>query len=185
FYGIATPLYARETWYALSAALRSGFDGDGSTLLALADAYSSRGVDGYTNNSSEAFPAISCLDDPFSVPPARVPSELPAFEEASPTFGDIFAWGLVGCRGQVAATTESPLTIDGSGAPPIVVVGTTRDPATPYEWAEALAGQLDTGVLVSRDGDGHTGYFQGNECLDRAVEAFWLRDEVPEAGLSC
>ncbi len=179
------PLYARENWFALSAALRSGFDGDGSTLLALADAYSSRGPDGYTDNSSEAFPAISCLDDPYSVPPARVPAELPAFERASPTFGDVFAWGMVGCRGQVAESTEEPLTIDGSGAPPILVVGTTRDPATPYEWAEALADQLESGVLVSRDGDGHTGYFQGNECLDRVVEAFWLRDEVPEDGLSC
>ena len=185
FYGIVAPLYVRDYWYALSAALRSGFDGDGSALLALADVYSSRGVGGYTDNSSEAFPAISCLDDPFSVPPARVPVELPDFEEASPTFGDVFAWGLVGCRGQVAETTEPPLTIDGSGAPPIVVVGTTRDPATPFEWAEALAGQLETGVLVSRDGDGHTGYFKGNECVDRAVEAFWLRDEVPEDGLSC
>ena len=185
FYGIVAPLYVRDYWFALSAALRSGFDGDGSALLGLADVYSSRGPDGFTDNSSEAFPAISCLDDPFSIPPARVPDELAAFQEASSTFGDVFAWGLVGCRGQVARTTEPPLTIDGSGAPPIVVVGTTRDPATPYEWAEALADQLESGVLVSRDGDGHTGYFQGNACVDRAVEAFLLRDEVPEDGLSC
>ena len=185
FYGIVAPLYARESWYALSAALRSGFDGDGTTLLALGDIYASRGADGYTDNSSEAFPAISCLDDPFSVAPSRVRAELPAFEKASPTFGGVFAWGLLGCRGQVAETTEPPLTIDGSGAPPIVVVGTTRDPATPFEWSEALAEQLETGVLVRREGDGHTGYFQGNDCVDGAIEAFWLRGEVPEDGLTC
>lgn len=185
FYGIVAPLYVRDYWFALSAALRSAFDGNGSALLGLADVYSSRGPEGYTDNSSEAFPAISCLDDPYSIPPAQVPAQVPAFERASPTFGDVFAWGLVGCRGQVAASTEEPLTIDGSGAPPILVVGTTRDPATPYEWAEALSDQLESGVLVRRDGDGHTGYFQGNECVDRVVEAFWLRDEVPEDGLSC
>lgn len=185
FYGIVAPLYVRDYWFALSAALRAGFDGNGSALLGLSDLYSSRGPDGYTDNSSEAFPAISCLDDPYAIPASQVPDELPAFREASPTFGDVFAWGLAGCLGQVAEATEPPPTIDGSGAPPIVVIGTTRDPATPYEWAEALAAQLDSGVLVSRDGDGHTGYNAGNACVDRAVEAFLLKGTVPEDGLTC
>ena len=185
FYGIVTPLYSRDNWYVLSAALRSGFAGDGDVLLNLADLYTSRGPDGYTDNSSEAFPAISCLDDPYAVPPTRVPAQLPAFRAASPSFGDVFAWGLAACSGQVAESTEEPLTIDGAGADPILVIGTTRDPATPYEWAEALADQLDSGVLVSRDGDGHTGYNAGNECVDRAVEGYLLRGEVPEDGLSC
>jgi pimeloyl-ACP methyl ester carboxylesterase len=185
FYGIVTPLYNRDNWYVLSAALRAGFGGEGDVLLNLADLYASRGPGGYTDNSSEAFPAISCLDDPYAVAPDQVPAQLPAFRRASPSFGDVFAWGLVGCSGQVAESTEEPVTIDGSGADPIVVIGTTRDPATPYEWAEALADQLDSGVLVSRDGDGHTGYNAGNECVDRAVEAYLLRGEVPEDGLSC
>jgi hypothetical protein len=185
FYGVVLPLYSRDNWYVLSAALRSGFDGEGDVLLNLADLYSSRGPDGYTDNSSEAFPAISCLDDPYAVAPGEVPAQLPAFRRASPSFGDVFAWGLLGCSGQVAESTEEPLTIDGSGADPIVVIGTTRDPATPYEWAEALADQLESGVLVSRDGDGHTGYNAGNGCVDRAVEAYLLRGDVPEDGLSC
>ena len=66
-----------------------------------------------------------------------------------------------------------------------MVVGTTRDPATPYAWAEALADQLDSGVLVTRDGDGHTGYNSGNDCVDEAVEAYLLDGTVPEDGLSC
>ena len=186
FYGLITPLYARENWYVLSAALRSAFDGNGDVLLSLADVYSSRGPDGsYTDNSSEAFPAISCLDDPYAVSALQVPAQLPAFERASPSFGDVFAWGLVGCSGQVARSTEAPLTIDGSGADPIVVVGTTRDPATPFAWAEALAAQLDSAVLVSRDGDGHTGYNAGNECVDRAVEDYLLDGTVPDDGLEC
>jgi hypothetical protein len=65
------------------------------------------------------------------------------------------------------------------------VVGTTRDPATPYEWAVALADQLESGVLVSRDGDGHTGYNSGNECVDEALEAYLVEGTVPEDGLEC
>jgi hypothetical protein len=82
-------------------------------------------------------------------------------------------------------STEEPLDIRAEGAAPIVVVGTTRDPATPYEWAVALADQLESGVLVSRDGDGHTGYNSGNECVDGAVEDYLIEGAVPEDGLSC
>ncbi len=186
FYGIVTPLYVREYWYVLSASLRAAFGGNGAGLLALADLYASRGPDGgYTNNSAEAILAINCLDDPFAVAPGRVAAQLPAFRQASPTFGDVFAWGLVNCRGQVAETSEEPLTIDGSGAAPIVVVGTTRDPATPYEWAEALADQLDSAVLVTREGDGHTGYNVDNDCVDGAVEDYLLDGTVPDDGLTC
>jgi len=186
FYGIVTPLYDRDYWTLLSAALRSGFDGDGSTLLQLSDAYASRGPDGgYANNSSEAFVAINCLDDPYAVPPEQVPGQVDAFRDVSPTFGDVFAWGLVGCLGQQVDSTEEPLDIDGSGAAPIVVVGTTRDPATPYRWSQALADDLESGVLVSRDGDGHTGYHAGNGCVDDAVESYYLDGTVPDDGLEC
>ena len=65
------------------------------------------------------------------------------------------------------------------------MIGTTRDPATPYEWAEALAAQLESGVLVSRDGDGHTGYNSGNRCVDLAVEDYLVEGTVPDDGLSC
>ena len=71
------------------------------------------------------------------------------------------------------------------GAPPIVVIGTTRDPATPLAWAEALAGQLSSGVLITRDGDGHTGFNQGNECVDDAVHHYLLEGKSPKDGLTC
>ena len=154
----------------------------------LADAYASRDSDGgYVDNSMEAFPAISCLDDPSGIRPAQVPGEIPEFEEASSTFGRIYAWGLISCRNWPAARglDREPLTIDAAGAAPIVVVGTTRDPATPYAWAEALASQLDSGVLVTREGDGHTGYNAGNECTSEAVESYLIEGKVPRDGLTC
>ena len=186
FYGIITPLYNRDYWFLLSTALASALEGKGSALMQLADAYASRNADGsYADNSVEANYSINCLDDPTSVPFAKVPSLFPAFEEASPTFGRIFAWGMTGCRGVEVTSSEEPLDIRGEGAAPILVLGTTRDPATPFKWAEALAEQLESGVLVERDGDGHTAYNSGNECIDTLVEDYLLDGAVPDDGTTC
>jgi pimeloyl-ACP methyl ester carboxylesterase len=184
-YGLIAPLYNRDYWFLLSTALRQGFEGDGSALLQLADLYASRDAGGYTDNSMEAFYAISCLDDPTSIPAAEVPASYADFQEASPTLGRFFAWGLTGCSGAKATTSERPRDIRAAGAAPIVVVGTTRDPATPYAWAEALADELASGVLVSRDGDGHTGYNSGNQCVDEAIEDYLTSGVAPLDGLSC
>ena len=154
--------------------------------MQLADLYAARDSDGtYQNNSMEAFFNISCLDDPWSVPAARVPGEFPAFEKASPVFGKVFAWTLTSCRGFAPRSDEPVPTIHAKGAPPIVVVGTTRDPATPFAWAVALAHQLDSGVLLRRDGDGHTGYHTGNTCIDHAVESYLVSGIVPANNTSC
>ena len=186
FYGLVAPLYNRDYWSILDQALQLALDGDGTLLLRLSDLYESRGDDGtYTDNSAEAILAINCLDDPYSVTADEVPAQIPDFEEASPTFGDVFAWGLVTCHGIQTTASEPAPQVDAAGAAPIVVVGTTRDPATPYQWAVHLADQLESGVLVSRDGDGHTGYNAGNECVDKAVEDYLVSGTVPEDGLEC
>lgn len=183
--GIIAPLYNRDYWFLLTRALTAAFEGDGSQLMQLSDLYSSRGPEGYQDNSSEAILAINCLDDPSAVDPDDIPGQVAAFEEASPTFGEVFAWGQAGCLGlRAEATVETP-EIDAAGAPPILVIGTTRDPATPYAWAEALAGELESGVLITRDGDGHTGYNVGNACVDEAVEDYLVDGTVPEDGLRC
>lgn len=185
FYGIVAPLYNRDNWTVLSQGLGQALDGDGSTLLLLSDFYASREDGTYTDNSSEAIYAINCLDDPYAIGPAQVPAQYADFERVSPTFGRVFAWGLVGCRGIQVESSEPPLDIRGEGAAPIVVTGTTRDPATPYEWAVALSEQLASGVLVTRDGDGHTAYNSGNECVDEAIEAYLIAGTVPDDGLTC
>ncbi len=186
FYGVVTPLYSRDNWPYLDQGLAEALDGTGDTLLLLADFYASRNASGgYDDNSLEAFLSISCLDDPAALDPADIPAEYDAFEEASPTFGRVFAWGLAGCRGIEVEASEPTPTIRAEGAAPIVVLGTTRDPATPYEEAVALASQLESGVLVTRDGDGHTAYNKGNACIDTAVEDYLIEGVVPEDGLEC
>ncbi|WP_151083669.1 alpha/beta hydrolase [Nocardioides cynanchi] len=186
FSGIAVTLYSRSYWVLLSSALRSALGGDGSLLLRLADAYTARNSDGtYANNSMEAFYDISCLDDPTSIPFSQVPSQFPAFDQASPLFGRVFAWGLTSCRGFTPRSDQPVPTVHAKGAAPIVVIGTTRDPATPFQWAVAMAHQLDSGVLVRRNGDGHTGYRTGNACVDNAVESYLVSGIVPKNRTSC
>ncbi len=185
YLGIGAALYSRESWPVLDQGLRTAFAGDGSTLLLLADAYASRANGRYTSNLLEANLAINCLDDPTSIPASQVPAQLDDFEEAAPTFGRTFVWSLAACQGVRVTTSEEPLTIRGEGAAPILVVGTTRDPATPYEGAVALADQLDSGVLLTRDGDGHTGYHQGDACIDETVESYLVSGTVPEDGKRC
>jgi pimeloyl-ACP methyl ester carboxylesterase len=186
FSGLIFPLYSREYWPILDQALEMALDGNGMLLLRLGDLFLPRNDSGgYDDNGAEAFFAINCQDYQYSITADQVPAEIPAFEQASPTFGDVFAWDLVDCHGIQVETTEKAPTIDAAGAPPIVVVGTTRDPATPYQWAVHLADQLQSGVLVSRDGDGHTGYNSGNDCVDEAVEDYLVDGTVPQDGLEC
>jgi pimeloyl-ACP methyl ester carboxylesterase len=186
FYGVALPLYSEDLWPYLTQGLSDALnDGDGSVLLSLADTYLSRTPSGYSDNSAQVISAVNCLDRPVDLTTQQIEQSESRYEQASPVFGRIFAWSMLTCSQWPIQPEQPAPEIDGAGAAPIVVVGTTRDPATPYRWAEALAGELQSGVLVSRDGDGHTGYHMGNACVDDAIDAYFVNGTVPEDGLSC
>ncbi len=184
-YGLVYPLYARSLWKYLDAALRQALDGDGTALLALADAYAQRGPDGFTDNTLEAFLPIGCLDRPGGLRWDQVEDADAEFLRASPTFGRFFSFGMTSCEVWPVQSGAGPAPIHAPGAPPILVVGTSRDPATPLRWAESLAEQLDSGILVRRDGDGHTGYRAGNACVDAAVEDYLVQGKVPDGTVDC
>jgi pimeloyl-ACP methyl ester carboxylesterase len=183
--GIWLPLYSKSYWPILDGALKSAIAGNGAQLLNLSDAYVSRGPDGYTDNSLEALYAVNCLDHDDGVPSAQVGRYTARFERASPTFGAIFAYGLSACENWPVHSGRKGAPVHAAGAPPILVVGTTRDPATPLVWARSLAKQLDSGVLVKRDGDGHTGYHAGNSCVDSTVESYLVSGKVPTGEVDC
>lgn len=186
FYGVALPLYDEGSWSYLTQGLEAALAGNGGVLLLFADQYLSRTESGYSDNSAEVISAVNCLDKPVDTTAADVEATIPDFQEASPTFGRVFAWSVAGCGAWPVRSPLEPLeSYDAQGAAPIVVVGTTRDPATPYEWAVSLAEQLSSGVLVTRDGDGHTGYGQGNDCVDSAVDDYLVDGKVPADGLEC
>jgi pimeloyl-ACP methyl ester carboxylesterase len=184
-YGIFAPLYDRAYWGILDNALAAGLRGAGAQLLALSDAYTRRGPYGYIDNALQVLPIVNCLDHDDPVPADQIPALVPRFEEASPTFGRIFAAGLSSCEDWSVQSGKGPTRLTAKGSAPILVIGTTRDPATPLRWAEGLAEQLDNAVLIRRDGDGHTGYHSGNDCVDTAVEKYLTSGQVPEDPTDC
>ncbi|MET9955160.1 alpha/beta hydrolase [Streptomyces sp. NPDC006339] len=184
--GVITAMYDEAAWPQLREALTRAMGGEGTALLALADTYYERETDGSYANLMFANAAVNCLDLPpaFSGP-AAVEKAVPSFEKASPVFGRNLAWAALNCTYWPTPATGRPHRITAEGAPPIVVVGTTRDPATPYKWARALADQLSSGILLTYDGDGHTAYGRGSDCVDTAINAFLLEGTVPKDGKRC
>jgi len=181
---VAGALYAREAWPVLAGALALAERGDGSLMLLLADPYNGRRPHAGYSNLIDANTAVVCLDfpGPRSVEPYE---ELAAsLASAAPRFGSLLAYTDVDCAFWPVAPDRVPAPIAAPGAPPIVVVGTTGDPATPYDWAVALADQLDSGVLVTYKGEGHTAYGKST-CVDKAVDAYLLKLAVPKDGLVC
>ncbi|MFF9643778.1 alpha/beta hydrolase [Kitasatospora aureofaciens] len=184
--GVVQALYAEFLWPELRTALSDAKAGDGTGLLKLSDAYYGREADGSYPNMMFANAAVNCLDLPAPFrSPEDVQRAVPDFERASPHFGRDIAWMALTCAYWPVRATGAAHTIRAAGAAAIVVVGTTRDPATPYDWARSLAGQLESGRLLTYDGDGHTAYGRRSTCVDGAVNRFLLTGEAPEQGKRC
>ncbi|MFD5749090.1 alpha/beta hydrolase [Streptomyces sp. NPDC127033] len=184
--GVIAAMYDESAWPQLREALAAAMDGDGAALLALADSYYERESDGTYANLMFANSAVNCLDLPPSFSgPDEVTKALPSFEQASPVFGRGLAWAALNCTYWPVKATGTPHRIEAKGAAPIVVVGTTRDPATPYKWARSLADQLSSGTLLTYEGDGHTAYGRGSDCIDTAINTYLLEGTPPARGKKC
>ncbi|THA36601.1 alpha/beta hydrolase [Streptomyces sp. A1277] len=184
--GVIAAMYDETAWPQLREALTAAQAGDGSGLLALADSYYEREPSGKYANLMYANAAVNCLDLPPAFATSQAVSKaLPSFEKASPVFGEGFAWAALNCAYWPTPATGTAHRIKAEGAAPIVVVGTTRDPATPYHWAESLADQLSSGTLLTYEGDGHTAYGRGSDCIDTAINTYLLEGTPPPSDKKC
>ncbi|WP_156725598.1 alpha/beta hydrolase [Streptomyces apocyni] len=185
--GVIAAMYDESAWPQLRDALTAAMtDNDGAGLLSLADTYYERSPDGEYANLMFANAAVNCLDLPPAVTsPEEVAEALPDFTKASPVFGETLAWSSLTCAYWPVKPTGEPHRTEAKGAAPIVVVGTTRDPATPYKWAQALAAQLTSGTLLTYDGDGHTAYGRGSPCIDTAINRYLLQGTPPANNTKC
>lgn len=183
---IITPLYSQENWPYLDQLFSSVRGGEAEVALALADSYYGRNADGtYADNSTEAFMAINCSDYPRNSDIELMHRQAAELEEVAPTFGRFQGYGDTSCLLWPSSAPKERTPVHAAGAAPIMVVGTTGDPATPYRWAVALADQLESGVLVTYEGEGHTAYTNGNACVNAAVEDYLLTGAVPAADPHC
>jgi pimeloyl-ACP methyl ester carboxylesterase len=184
--GVVQPLYLGELgWEELAVALDDLAAGDPDLLFELSDSYTDRRDDGtHTGSILQPFWAIGCVDGE----PLGEPSDIPPLEElfrtAAPRFGVSFLHSALMCSLWPVEPAPDPNPLDATGAPPILVVGTVGDPATPFAWAEALAEVLASGVLLSADGEQHAAYFD-NLCAGEIIDDYLVDLEVPAPGTHC
>jgi pimeloyl-ACP methyl ester carboxylesterase len=185
--GIVSTLYdSLGGWPSLTLALKQAYAGDSQGLLDLADYYVDRDANGhYTTNSNDIGYAVNCIDKDSRETIAQMQADAKAMAEVAPNFGAYLAWGLAPCDFWSTPPAPYPAPIRAKGAGPILVVGTTHDPATPYRWAQGLAHQLQSGVLLTYEGEGHTAYMRGSSCIDQAVDAYFLVGKPPAVGTIC
>lgn len=186
WWGVGGALYSPTDWedlaFALSAASTSG---DASMLLYLSDIFTGRGDDGTYTGSLEQYQAVFSIDNPFPTDPAFYDAQTADLAEKAPRLGAYFAYSALPSGLWPLRAVREPAKTPAVGAPPILVVGTTRDPATPYAWSVALAAQLESGVLLTRNGQGHTGFAGKSACVDVAVSKYLIDLEAPAGGATC
>ncbi|WP_433474982.1 alpha/beta hydrolase [Spirillospora sp. CA-142024] len=184
--GIARALYVKQYWPVLRQSLIQAMEkSDGTYLLALADEMVERKANGSYSNQTDANMAVNCVDKPNPPNLATYGKAATEAKKVAPRFGTFVVWGGLPCVYWPVQTKQEPKPITAKGAAPIVVIGTIRDPATPYKWAQSLAGQLSSGVLLTFDGDGHTAYLQGNSCITKATDDYLTTANPPKDGTTC
>jgi pimeloyl-ACP methyl ester carboxylesterase len=186
--GVLVPMYdSPRSWPTLRKVLALAMAGDGRGLLTLADLYYQRDPKtGHYSNQSEAYVAINCVDHPDQVRSVSdVQAELPDYEQASPLLGASFAWGDLMCAYWPVPAKSQPHPVHYAGTPPILVVGTIHDPATPYPFAQDMAQQLGSAVLLTYDYDGHTAYGRGSTCVNDAVDTYLTQGLPPPPATVC
>jgi pimeloyl-ACP methyl ester carboxylesterase len=183
---IVQDLYlGRSEWPSLARALRAADDGDASALLALADAFVGRGLTGADDGSLEAFWAIGCRDGPTLGDLAATRAVEADAARAAPRVGAFIVNNSLACSVWPVAPVAPDRAPTAAGAPPILVIGTTRDPATPLAQARSLARELGSGALLVVGGERHTAFLSGNACVDRAVSDYLVAGTVPRSGTRC
>ncbi len=170
--------YDQGLWATLAQALIQADNGDLSLVERLSDAY--YGLVDFT-----AYVSVNCIDSPSPNDPAGWDAFTDRMREVSPRFGATVASDMRACAHWPVKTDDPATAITAPDAPPIVIIGTVGDPATPFANAERVAAELERGVLVTHDGEGHTVYGNGNRCVDDLVAAYLVDAVVPERGIVC
>jgi pimeloyl-ACP methyl ester carboxylesterase len=182
-------LYDRSRgWPLLADALSEAVNtGTAPTLLSYADMYVGRAPDGRWEPLVEANAVISCVDQPARSTPTRAAelADVAIFQSQLPPWGGSFATAT--CIGMPKPAQGDKLgVVRVRGTAPILVIGTTDDPATPYVSAEAMAARIQGSGLLTFESVDHTAFARGiSTCIDTAVVAYLLDGTIPPPGTRC
>lgn len=184
-YAVSAPLYRPSQWKKLAEALVLASSGDASGLLSLSDGYVERAKDGTYGDSLEVYYGVLSVDAPFPKDVTAYEALTKKLEVDTPRLGAYFPFTAYPSGQWPVASWRVPGPIAAEGAAPILVVGSTHDPATPYPWGVSLAKQLGSGVHLTREGRGHCSFLRGNTCIDLAVTDYLVDLKVPADGTIC
>jgi pimeloyl-ACP methyl ester carboxylesterase len=173
-------LYAQSDWPQLGDALAADASGNGAPVVAMSNHYNTGG----STNADNAAIAVDCLDHPVSRDLASYGALADTLRASAPVFGPLLAWGEAACAVWPDPPTRTVGPVSAPGSPPILVVGTTNDPATPYAWAVSVSKELSRGVLLTRDGDDHVAYFY-SPCVRADVQTYLVGGPTPPPGTVC
>ena len=175
-------LYTTEqNWPPLTSALDQAINHHDGSAFAVAEEQDSTSKD----DSGGVFQAVTCLDYPVEGDTATWAAQYEEAKRVAPIFGNTSVGMDLVCSVWGHNGTRKPTQIHAHGAAPILVVGTTGDPATPYAWSKSLAEQLDSGQLLTWEGNGHTAYGGDAPCVNDAIDAYLLSGTMPKEGLTC
>ena len=175
-------LYTTEqSWPSLTSALDQAINHHDGSAFAVKEDQDSASKD----NSGGAFQAVTCLDYPVEGDTATWAAQYEEAKRVAPIFGNTSVGMDLVCSVWGHNGTRKSAQIHAHGAAPILVVGTTGDPATPYAWSKSLAEQLDSGQLLTWEGNGHTAYGGDAPCVNDAIDAYLLSGTMPKEGLTC
>ena len=175
--------FPESSWSAVSEALGQVInEHDASAFRAMADQIAAQ-----PQVNAGANIGINCLDYRVEGNVATWTAQSKELERIAPRFATVTEAGDLGCQAWGHTGTQPSKALHAKGAAPILVIGTTGDPATPYEWAEALADQLDSGQLLTWEGNGHAAYTNSGHgpCVTQAVDTYLLTGTMPKKGLTC
>jgi pimeloyl-ACP methyl ester carboxylesterase len=181
--GVAEALYSQQLWPVMAQAIKDLQGGNATRIFQLADEYGERDASGHYGSLLNALQVVSCDDDDSKISTDEIRSLQNQWRTKYPLFGAGFATGLVSCQ-QWPATRDPYPTGKATGAPPILVVGTVNDPATPYAQAGALASMLGNATVLTWNGQGHTAYPQ-TTCIRTNVDAYLIDLKVPDPNTTC
>jgi len=181
-------MYSTDLWSTLRSGLTQAKKGDGTTLQLLAQlANDQTGPNSYGSNIASAFYAIGCWDYPATPGAAGLRSAAKKWSQGArvPEMARAMSWGNAPCSSWFGHSTEARAPVQSTTQAPILIIGTTFDPATPYKWSQALASQLSTSRLLTHRGDGHTVYGDSNLCVDDFADNYLLTGALPDPGSVC
>ncbi len=153
-------------------------------MLALADQHNERLSDGTYGPGNTVFLAVGCLD--FAITKDAAVYEAFAAKAAmvAPRLGAYYATWTLPCVFWPAEPTPAQRAPIAAGAAPILVIGATLDTQDAYQWSVDMAGQLESAVLLRREGTGHPSYWN-SACVADAVNAYLIDLTLPPANLVC